>query len=119
MTQDYQGDLVCLECLTDRLKSQLTDSFLDQVDDKLVNENVYKLINREMFYGSVGDTYIPQIGDLAYFNFQGYEEVFGNLPYHFITTEPERNTPLNDYFNILLGGSNLSSYSTLTHSTLK
>ena len=119
MAKDYEGNLACLECLTSLLNSQLTDKYLDEIDEKLMKENAYKQINREMFYDKVGDTYVPQIGDQVYFNFQGYEEVFGNFPYHFITIEPERDTPLQDFFNILLGNENLFSKSIITHTSLK
>lgn len=74
MTKDYEGNLVCLQCLNSQMESQLTDEYLDRIDQKLMKENVYKNINREMFYENQKSIYLPQVDDEVYFNFQGYEE---------------------------------------------
>lgn len=42
MALDYNGKLVCIKCLNDRLREQLTDEYLDEVDKKLVHQNFYK-----------------------------------------------------------------------------
>lgn len=119
MARDYSGELVCLHCLEGELKKKLSDDYLDQVDNKLMEDNVYKNINREMFYENPKNLYVPQIGDNVYFSFQGYEEVVGFYPYHFITLEEERDGPIKDYFNVFLEENNLAQKNILTHNVLK
>ena len=119
MAKDYIGRLVCLKCIGGELEKQLTDEYLDKVDNQLMEENVYKNINREMFYENPKNLYMPQIGDETYFTFQGYEETIGFYPYHFITSEKERNKPIDDFFSVLLAESNLQNYNALTHKQIK
>jgi hypothetical protein len=118
MVQDYEGILVCVQCLAGRLNTQLTDKFLDEVDNKLMENDVFKNISREMFYENPNNLYVPQLEDEVYFIFQGYEEVVAYYPYHFITLEEERNRPINDYFEVLLK-ERLMSKSPLTHEPVK
>lgn len=42
MAKDYEGNLVCLRCLNDQLRTQLTDKYLDTIDQRLMSEDVYK-----------------------------------------------------------------------------
>ena len=79
----------------------MSDAFLDKVDSNLMKQNVYKDINREMFYENPELLYVPQLEDVVYFIPQGYEEVIGYYPYHFITGEPERDGPIDFYFNYI------------------
>lgn len=99
MAKDYKNSLVCLRCLKSNISEHLSDTFLDKVDSNLMKQNIYKKINRDMFYENPELLYTPQLEDIVYFMPQGYEEAVGYYPYHFITGEPERNGPIESYFN--------------------
>jgi hypothetical protein len=67
-----------------------------------------------MFYNGYPNVYMPQLNDEVYFVFQGYEEIVGYYPYHFITCEEERDKAINDYLNIFYKV-DLTLSDTLTH----
>lgn len=42
-----------------------------------MDQNVYRDIPREMFFQNPKSLYVPQLEDIVYFMFQGYEETIG------------------------------------------
>ncbi|CAI2386780.1 unnamed protein product [Moneuplotes crassus] len=115
---DYDGNLVCIRCLKDTLRSQLTDEFLDQVDKSLMEKDFYKNKDRKMFYEQLPGVYTPQIEDEVYFIFQAYEEVVGYYMNHFFSLEDNRDRPIEDYINKFLCHK-LTDNNDLTHKPLR